>query len=251
MIRCRLAAFRDLATLFGAALFLSAGCASHSASSAASTDLLDRSEAVPTRSVDRPWDPDLGQIRIRVVSGTTQSRNVYTWTAGRQMVNVLAEFRNFTVLDPENLEAVREEWERVDAGVVKPSEVPTATGLSAPQYIVRCTVTQVESDIKAELAEQRWRILVPYGVHREDRVGVLEMMSDVIDPISGQTLRSVRSAGMFSASKTGSDIVVGPYSSRSERLSRTPEVQAVRAAVEAAAPKIFEAIGSIRRSRPS
>lgn len=162
------------------------------------------------------------------------------------MINVLGEYPNFTVLDPENLESIRQEWELADAGVTNPSQTPNATGLSVPEYHIVCRVTQVEADIEAQRAASKWEVLIPVGVKSEDRVGVLELLTDLVNPVSGETIRSVRTAGMFSRSIRGTNyalpLYVGVYSSSEERMSRVPEVQAVRAAVEEAAPKLFAAI---------
>lgn len=163
------------------------------------------------------------------------------------MINVLGEFPNFTVLDPENLESIRQEWELADAGVTNASQTPKATGLSVPEYHVVCRVTQVEADIEAQRAASQWEILIPFGVKSEDRVGVLELVTDLVNPITGETIRSVRTAGMFSRSVRGTNYTVpvpiaGVYSSSEEKMSRVPEAQAVRTAVEEAAPKLFAAI---------
>lgn len=211
-----------------------------------SSSLLDRSQPVAAKRFDAPSDPSLGKVRVRVLAGDAKTQDRFTWTAGRQMINVLGEFPNFTVLDPENLESIRQEWELADAGVTNPSQTPKATGLSVPEYHIICRVTQVEADIEAQRAASQWEVLIPFGVKSEDRVGVLELVTDLVNPVTGETIRSIRTAGMFSRSMRGTNYTIPGvyivYSESEKKMSRVPEVQAVRIAVEEAAPKLFAVI---------
>jgi hypothetical protein len=215
------------------------------------TGLIDQGQAIETKQHQAAYDPEMGRVRLRVLGGSENADDIFNQHAVRQAVQVLATYQNFAVLDPENLEAIRQEWELVDAGVVDPSQVPSPPGLSFPEYHVRFQVVQAETDVQVDRAAAKWEFFIPVGMKRDDRVGVVELIVDIVAPLSGETVGSVRTAAVFTAQMRGNQmslpVGVGVIHSESERSSRVPPVQAVRAAVEQSAPKIFDYIRLHRR----
>lgn len=234
---------RSVVAMFAPIALTLVGCSS-STTTSSSDRLLDRSEPVTAKRVVAPNDPAMGKVRVRVLAGSSGEQDYLTNAAVRQMVNVLSQYPNFTVVDPENLGAIKREWELVDAGVTNPDQSKKAVGLSVPDYHIVCRVTQVEDDIEADRAATQWHIIIPFGVKREDHVGVVELVTDMVHPQTGETAASFRTAAAFSRSMKGSNVTVPGLTHSEESLSRVPATQAVRTAVESASSELFERLRS-------